>query len=860
MRAAQASAALGPKAREPIEIAALRDGAAERVELGRAAREERDEALAVHGVEPVEIVERDERGELEHRVPLDARRRGVRLQLLPRRVPARGRDRRLPVEGRAHEPRRPRARAQRERERERRAPRAPHRGLRAANAVATTAPAASAPASSDRLHRPTGSRTSVGASAAAAAGASASGSHASPPAPPDEHEQDRPQTDRDGRARPQAREPRVGERAIVGDAPEQRGVDVQRARVPRGHRDPDDGPHALERRRPHLVGEHAVGRQVGAVEHLVEVDARRVAPAHGRHAPRDDARRVVEHALGEARAVDRGEDAADVGDGRVVGQRHELVDEARLLAAVQRHGVARHEVAQVVGELGPQPPRVGRGDRGGLTRDALDGARLGARERAPRARADADDARARVAREQPLGDAARDERQRGRAQIDGDQPRAQLRREVRLEPRREVEAIGRRLRLLVEAHDDERLVVIGGELERDGRIGPRLREQLTHVLGVGRDAARLLALEVDAREQIGHRPRARDARLRPQHLGEAPELVQDDRRIAVGAHVDEGERRRAPLVRADAQARRDAREHRDGREREQQHDGRRAREAVPRERRRPARLEEQPRLHGGRRRERRRRAREPHARDGHERERRRRPRGRRERHAERAPAREAAHERPRLEPREHDEEDGRRDEGGWPPGRAARARIRKEHARPHAVARGHGGEAQPRGRERLPELAARVRDIVDVDEEAHVAPVGRQEPSERVGAPHDALPRLLAVALARPAREDAARGHLPGRVERELEQPRWAVDAPHARHGGQSLLGGREGLAVGRREGVVHLDRQLDEAHEVEPDRRLASARHGGGAPGRPGERIGRPRGRGPAEQRAQRHGQDADF
>ena len=106
---------------------------------------------------------------------------------------------------------------------------------------------------------------------------------------------------------------------------------------------------------------------------------------------------------------------------------------------------------------------------------------------------------------------------------------AQLRREVGLEARGEVEPIGRRLRLLVEAHDDERLAVIGGELERDGRIGLRLREHLVHVLGVGRDAARLLALDIDAREQVGDRPRARDARLRAQQLREAPELVQHDR-------------------------------------------------------------------------------------------------------------------------------------------------------------------------------------------------------------------------------------------------------------------------------------------------------------------------------------------
>ena len=122
--------------------------------------------------------------------------------------------------------------------------------------------------------------------------------------------------------------------------------------------------------------------------------------------------------------------------------------------------------------------------------------------------------------------------------------------------------------------------------------------------------------------------------------------------------------------------------------------------------------------------------------------------------------------------------------------------------------------------------AARDQVGVDVDQEAHAAAVGRQEPAERVGAPHDALARRLAVALA--AAAAPARGATlmrPAAVDGQVGELRRAEHAPHAGHAPQLLLGDGERAPVVEREGVVDLDRDLEQRLLIEARCDLAPAR-----------------------------------
>ncbi len=250
----------------------------------------------------------------------------------------------------------------------------------------------------------------------------------------------------------------------------------------------------------------------------------------------------------------------------------------------------------------------------------------------------------------------------------------------------------------------------------------------------------------------------------------------------------------------------------------------------------------------------------------------------------------AAHRRDRAQDQQRARAGGRaRDHQRPPPARVAPTRRRHsqarqpapEHERQQHARAGDGGRAPARGRvaglgpegvaagvhaRRVEQLqprrgdraldgnahrAARDQVGVDVDQEAHAAAVGRQEPAERVGAPHDPLAHRLVVALAAAALEDAAHADAAAAVDGQVGELRRPEHAPHAGDPPELLLGDRDRAAVFERERVVDLDRDLEQRLLIEARRDLAPARDRGAVERRPAERAGR-------ASRSRRHQQPA--
>ena len=514
----------------------------------------------------------------------------------------------------------------------------------------------------------------------------------------------------------------------------------------------------------------------------------------------------------------------------------------------------RREVSDRVANLAVESRRVRDGDEGHGPRRAPDRQRLGRRQRPPRARADPRHPLREVARQNALPDEARRRIRRRRRQIDPRQRVPQLALRVTLGVGDDRRVVDRRI--VVEAHADECLPVIGRKLEPNRRVGAGLHQDPPQLLGVLGDAAGLLPREGDPQEQVGDRPGVGDAGLRAQVVGHPAELTQDDRLVEISAHADEEHGRRAPLPRLDANPWRQRRRLQHQRRRQPQDPGQ-ARRARGDHRCRVAGAASEQRDGGGG--QRGGRPHPAHARHRHQHERRGRGGCRRQRPADTPPAQREA----RPSDGHQHEEDPRRRECGRQQPRPVVARVGPKRPRFQRARGRHDRQAGVLDGRRQRRLASFP--VVDVDQEPDPAAVFGQEPAQRVGAAHDALPRLLVLALflgrragqrsdrawpardspqvddrAAPAPQHALGAGFAAGVDGDVQQPSRAEHRAHARDRRQPLLGQLDGVSVGGVVDVVDLDLHLGQRRNPETRAGFAPAADGGRPRRRPRERIGR--------------------
>ncbi len=347
----------------------------------------------------------------------------------------------------------------------------------------------------------------------------------------------------------------------------------------------------------------------------------------------------------------------------------------------------------------------------------------------------------------------------------------QLALDVAVGVRDDGQAIDRRI--VVEADADQRLPAIGRQLQPHRRIGPRLDENATQLLGIVGDAVRLLPFEGDPQEEIGDRPGVGDARLRTQIVGEAPDLAQHDRLVEIAAQLTKNIGA-ALHCRVPTRSRGESTATSSASAAEIQSTGRRKRGRAGRS---PDRARSEP-----------------------------------VRAIAAAPSAAST-------PASRTPETGTSTNGAAAATAAASAReIRRRPSgkcarRAATITKNAQIAAKPSGRKRArcrrgsgqsgPRLEAARRtaatprpDSVSaldkrrlhpvavgcVDEKPHAAAVLGEEPAERVGAPDDPLPGRLPLAFTLSARQHWPRARFAAAVDGDVEQPRRPEDGTHARN------------------------------------------------------------------------------